>query len=107
MADIELAIKIPEEIYKASQMLDAKYGDTVQIPLEVIANGTPLPKGHGKLGDLDIILNKAMKHRENYMEAENSSYCRGKLHAYEVYAEEVENAPTIIEADKEESEDKE
>lgn len=49
MADIELVIKIPEEIYIASQILDVKYEDTVQIPLEVIANGTPLPKRHGRL----------------------------------------------------------
>ena len=48
-ADIELVIKIPEEIYKASQILDVKYEDTVQIPLEVIASGTPLPKSHGRL----------------------------------------------------------
>lgn len=41
---IDLVIKIPEEIYKASQILDVKYEDTVQIPLEVISNGTPLPK---------------------------------------------------------------
>ena len=49
MADIELVIKIPEEIYIASRILDVKHEDTVLIPLEVIANGTPLPKRHGRL----------------------------------------------------------
>jgi hypothetical protein len=29
-------------IYKASQIIDVKYEDVIQIPLEVIANGTPL-----------------------------------------------------------------
>ena len=74
-----------------------------------IHKGTPLPKGHGRLGDLDILFNKAIKHRESYMEAElgDSSYCRGKLHAYELYVEEVENASTIIEAYKAESESQE
>lgn len=52
MADIELVIKIPEEIYEASQILDVKYKDIVRIPLEVIANSTPLPKGHGDLVDI-------------------------------------------------------
>lgn len=42
MADIKLVIKIPEEIYKSSQMLDVKHEDVIQIPLEVITNGTPL-----------------------------------------------------------------
>lgn len=39
---MELVINIPEEIYKASQVIDVKYEDVIQIPLEVIANGTPL-----------------------------------------------------------------
>lgn len=51
MADIELVVKIPEEVYKASQIIDVKYEDVIQIPLEVIATGTPLPKGHGRLFD--------------------------------------------------------
>ena len=42
MSDIKLIIKIPEEIYKSSQIIDAKHEDVIQIPLEVIANGTPL-----------------------------------------------------------------
>ena len=49
MADIELVIKVPEEIYKASQIIDVKHEDVIQIPLETIANGTPLPKGHGRI----------------------------------------------------------
>lgn len=39
---MQIVIKIPEEIYKASQIIDVKYEDVIQIPLEVIANGTPL-----------------------------------------------------------------
>ena len=53
MADIELVIKVPEEIYTASQIVDTKYQDVIQIPLEVIANGIPLPKGHGRIADMD------------------------------------------------------
>lgn len=49
MEYIELIVKIPEDIYKASHIIDVKYEDVIQIPLEVIANGTPLPKGHGRL----------------------------------------------------------
>ena len=39
---MKLIIDIPEEIYKASQIVDVKYEDTIQIPLEVITNGTPI-----------------------------------------------------------------
>lgn len=62
MSDIELVIKIPEEIYKASQIIDTKHEDTIQIPLEVIANGIPLPKGHGVLKDTDVMVNKLCTH---------------------------------------------
>jgi len=102
MSDVELVIKISEETYKDIQSHDWKNGDRwYSEEWKAIHNGISIPKGHGRIGDLDIILNKAKKHRESYMEAENSSYCRGKLHAYEAYVEEVENAPTIIPADKE------
>ena len=104
MADIELVIKIPEEVkHKVyAYGLSLCPSDKEQL-IHAIMNGTPLPKGHGRLGDLDILFNKAIKHRKTYMEAElgDSGYCRGKLHAYELYVEEVENADTIIEADKE------
>ena len=60
MSGIELLIKIPTAIYEASQILDVKYEDTVQIPLEVITNGTPLPKGHGRL----IVLSEDAVKRE-------------------------------------------
>lgn len=52
---MELLIDIPEEIYKASQTIDVKYEDTIQIPLEVIANGTPIPEGHGNIIDVNSI----------------------------------------------------
>ena len=111
MTDIELVIKMPEKIYKHIMSMQfyiprSRSGKSISILediLKAIRNGTPLPKGHGRLGDLDILLNKAMKHRKSYMEAElgDSSYCRGKLHAYELYVEEVENVDAIIEAEKE------
>lgn len=40
---MKILINIPEEIYKASKIIDVQYEDVVQIPLEVIANGTPIP----------------------------------------------------------------
>ena len=68
---MQIMIDISEDDYRKVQ--DGRA--SVSMMRKAIRNGVPLPKGHGKLGDLDIILNKAMKHRKNYMEAENSSYC--------------------------------
>lgn len=46
--NIELIVKLPKGIYVASQMLVVKPDDVVQIPLEIIANGTPLQSYCGK-----------------------------------------------------------
>jgi hypothetical protein len=84
---MELIINIPEDIYKASQIIDVKYEDVIQIPLEVIKSGTPLSKGHGDLKDMNDLCYKS-RHG-----------CKGNcdyLHVCNLYG-----APTIIEADKE------
>lgn len=39
---MKLIIDIPEDIYKTSKEIEAKYEGSVNIPLELIANGTPL-----------------------------------------------------------------
>ena len=86
MADIELLIKIPEELYK-----DIKehglcgYCSDREIMSEAICNGTPLPKGHGRLIDADALIFNA-----DYYEPLISK-------------RDFDFAPTIIEADKIES----
>lgn len=90
MADIELVIRIPEEIYKASQILDVKYEDTVQIPLEVIANGTFLPKGHGRLIDVDELLESKIQIIDEVGTVMDV-----------VEIDMIDDTQTIIEADKE------
>lgn len=80
MADIELVIKIPEEIYKASQIIDVKYEDVIQIPLEVIAKGIPLDKIRAEIEELkpnnpnfkgyfeqNVALNKVLEVIDKYM----------------------------------------
>ncbi len=51
MADIELVIKMTEEEYK-NICLMSKAGIGMAL-YDWIANGTPLPKGHGRLVDAD------------------------------------------------------
>lgn len=85
MADIELVIKIPEELYDIiinPQKLETMY-HAGKI-CEAVRNGTPLPKGHGRLKDVDYGLKN----------------CKDE-HEIEYWDKEV---PTIIEADKESEE---
>ena len=51
MADVELVIKIDEDIYKARQHWVANPKRIVDMVDIAIANGIPLPKGHGRLID--------------------------------------------------------
>lgn len=89
--NIELVIKLPKEIYVASRMLNVKPDDVVQIPLEVIANGTPLPKGHGVLKDADVMINKLCTHEANEL--------FGGITCAEIL-DFINDEKTIIEADK-------
>ena len=84
MANVELVIKIPKELYK-----DIKehglcgHSSDREIVSEAIAYGKPLPKGHGNLIDINEIT--AFRELE----------CNG----HDV--ESLDEFTTIIEADKE------
>jgi hypothetical protein len=52
MADIELVIKIPEEVYKKAQEIPNAQWDAVWLGIK---HGTQLPKGHGDLKDISKI----------------------------------------------------
>ena len=90
---MKLVIDIPEEEYNYMKT-QVTFGNTNPLKMR-IANGTPLPKGHGRLIDANALTIK--------------------LKAWDVNANGIPNyawkcireMPTIIEADNEESEDKE
>ena len=101
MADIELVIKLPEELYKAYKGRPPMLGDAgMDMIAQSIAQGTPLPKGHGRLKDTDaickdIISALSISDEKYLLESEKAVYKR------------IKNASTIIEADKaERSEEK-
>lgn len=84
---MKIVIDIPEEEYKR-----LVYIDMFKLR-EYIENGTPLPKGHGRLIDADALCDYFWDNRS-------------KLYVHKDLQIVVDNTPTIIEADKE-SEDKE
>ena len=85
MADIELVIKIPEELY---QMCRSCLGDADCIE-SAIASGTPLPKGHGRLIDAD----DCKKNKGDFCEESTRN------NWYDIIDDLLDDAPTIIEAD--------
>ena len=68
MADIEVVIRIPEEEYAfCKEQWDTECSDILMIAVKY---GIPLPKGHGRLGDLDNIWNK-LKELEGHFQVES------------------------------------
>lgn len=99
MTEIELVIKMSQESYnnlKTGCIQRVSDGEMI----EAIKNGTPLPKGHGRLIDADR------------MALLSDLFCYTKYTGideapYEDATKALEFAPTIIEADKVERSDKE
>ena len=94
MADIELVVKIPEDYYKVIKEIPVEQSTADML---IIRFGTPLPKGHGRLGDLDAVMddiNRSIEAMTNIGIMVDGEYLWGKLN------DAIYNAPTIIEADK-------
>jgi len=97
MADIELVIKIDKDI--AQGIIDGENDVPRNIVrafqatiADAIKNGAPLPKGHGRLIDADRLRSMYSINRANF----NTVVGIQKW---------IDDAPTIIEADKTESEE--
>ena len=81
---IEIVIKIDEK-YKTLLDNGEADGNVRKSILLAVVNGTPLPKGHGRLIDADALINSLGA-------SDRDIYCKAVIE---------EDAPTIIEADKE------
>lgn len=85
---MKLIIDISEEVYKDIQ--DGFYNENLRKMAIAIGNGTPLPKGHGRLIDADSLLEK------QYRIDDSATLSTRDV----VNVEDVEDTSTIIEADK-------
>ena len=90
---VDVVIRIPDEVYEdvtKNSALSFIYDDTVT---SALANGTPLPKGHGRLIDADAITKDFNTFQKSFvMNMDNTSGFKNIVCI----------ASTIIEADKEE-----
>lgn len=85
---MQIVIDIPEEEYRMFQSaVEHSMGNSAMVR---ILNGTPLPKGHGRLIDADAFVKRS-----------NDYYAKT---AYELKAIDIEEEPTIIEAERSEKE---
>ena len=92
--NIELVIKIPEGLKKDFESEQWTALSCMEMK-DALMNGTPLLKGHGRLIDVDYL---------DITTVTTDDYSGNEVIDI-VLKEDVEDAPTIIEADTAESED--
>lgn len=80
---MQIVIDIDEKLYTRIKYLKPKADTMLDNLMRGVQNGTPLPKGHGRLIDADAL---------NF----NADYNEPLIHK-----QDIDDAPTIIEADKE------
>lgn len=98
---MRIVIEIPEVIYESckKEYKALANGEIVDSYTYAIATGTPLPKGHGRLIDADELGLHGVWQMKILL-GQN-----GKCVEERVYNQnDIDNAQTIIEADREESE---
>lgn len=104
---MRIIIDISEDSYKATCNGYMTPPDVENV-VSGIKNGTPLPKGHGRLIDADKTLATAWtnfyKHEDEWEKKDNDYFPIGRMYdqnGFECCQQTIVNAPTIIEADKE------
>lgn len=117
---MQIVIDIPEAYYEALRKTDAmisgqRSGKTLMsVIYNAIANGIPLPKGHGDLIDRTELYNQTAEWEAQALEQVNKfnpAYSRDEwrwwsavLKERGAFKHDVADTPTIIEADKAEQE---
>lgn len=98
---VELVIKIPEKIYNALTHTEFDANLVVNEMRKSIVNGTPLPKGHGRLIDEQSISDYVHSHIQeiNTGYGDLNNHTNRILRMIESY---IDNASTIIKAESEE-----
>ena len=99
---MQIVIDIDENIFTRLFDNGTDFYDTDDIlaMAKAIRKGIPLPKGHGKLKDADKIANEVNDLKDNWNRYGNK-YESGRYTSYDYAVDMINDAPTIIEADKE------
>ena len=97
---MQIVIDIDEEKYDVikSDLYNTFPAEMKEWGLEAIRNGTPLPKGHGRLGDLDEL----EKRIDNYIKHHAHMMDEFIVLIENFILDGIKDTPTVVEADKEE-----
>lgn len=102
MDEIEVVINISKHEWEYLNKL-VENGDQFGHYERLLVNGTPLPKGHGRLIDADEFKNYCQTGLENVKPLfKTEKYCKLAIDITQGIIADVDEMETIIEADKEE-----
>ena len=96
---MQIVIDIPEESYKATCKGNMLPPDVENV-VNAIKKGTPISKGHGRLGDLDELEQRIIRYVEHHAHMMDEM----TLIQENFIIDGIKQTLTIIEADKAESE---
>lgn len=88
---MKLVIEMDEKLYGRIFHSDAIYDDDKESVVKAITSGTPLPKGHGRLIDVNDLLDD--------INLEDNDYNRDVNTGEIITLENIDRIPTIIEAE--------
>lgn len=106
---MQIVIDIDDKVYGLLKYFENGLGlndkkddnDDVKTALmRAVLNGTPLPKGHGRLIDADVFEKRLMDARSYYIGEKADDFDLRFAAGLKSAAERLVDAPTIIEADK-------
>ncbi len=102
---MKIVIDITEERYKDIQRIaEVQLNRRTPTVEQIVANGTPLPKGHGRLIDKDHMIAR-LEAASKFYDGENTDAFDERFsHGLKEAAIKVAEEPTIIEAESEEEE---
>lgn len=89
---MQIVINISEEIYEEIKITKSIYRTGAKVLCSAVVNGVPLPKGHGRLIDVNDLLEDIC--------LEDNDYSRDCNMGEIITLENIDRIPTIIEANK-------
>lgn len=110
MADVELVIKIPEEDFEHIKLVAEMQKEEAGLLImphsyTLIANGVPLPKGHGRLIDADAFIKAECSQCDGYCDVCDCDCLNCKFEHRCEFIKDIDSADVIVEADKEGAEE--
>lgn len=98
---MQIVIDIDKDYYEILKH-EVEHGHDFK-PYNLIANGTPLPKGHGRLIDADKLKEWVQDViKVNYTIEDRTDAVEQELLVLDWFDERIDSAPTIIEAEVDE-----